>query len=78
MTREVVTDVLSMGDQSPTARPSHPGLVVPTTELIEHDLYVQEMLDAHRDTLEASRGRFEGIGEAIGSGGEVDGAHSSG
>lgn len=84
--REVVTGVLSMGDQSRAAWTSHPGLVVPTTELIKHDIYVQEMLDAHRDTLEASfgpslevlRGRFERIGEIVERGGEVDGLHSSG
>jgi hypothetical protein len=76
VTREVVTGVLSMGDQSRAAWTSHPGLVVPTTELIKHDIYVQEMLDAHRDTLEASfgpslevlRGRFERIGEIFGHG----------
>ncbi|CAN5244801.1 TrmB family transcriptional regulator [soil metagenome] len=74
--REVVTGMLSMGDQSRAAWTSHPGLVVPTTELIKHDIYVQEMLDAHRDTLEASfgpslevlRGRFERIGEIFGHG----------
>lgn len=84
--REVVTGMLSMGDQSRAAWTSHPGLVVPTTELIKHDIYVQEMLDAHRDTLEASfgpslevlRGRFERIGEIVERGGEVDGLHSSG
>lgn len=53
---EVVTGVLSMGDHSRAAWTSHPGLVVPTTELIKHDIYIQEMLDAHRDTLEASFG----------------------
>jgi hypothetical protein len=44
------------------------------------------MLDAHRDTLEASfgpslealRGRFERIEEIVERGGEVDGLHSSG
>lgn len=54
--REVVTGVLSMDEQSRAAWTSHPGLVVPTTELIKHDIYVQEMLDKHRDTLEQSFG----------------------
>lgn len=71
---EVVTGVLSMGDQSRAAWTSHPGLVVPTTELIKHDIYVQEMLGAHRQTLEASFGpslkmlreRFKRIGAMIG------------
>jgi sugar-specific transcriptional regulator TrmB len=54
--REVVTGVLSMGEQSRAAWTAHPGLVVPTTELIKHDIYVQEMLDEHRETLEESFG----------------------
>lgn len=74
--REVVTGVLSMGEESRAAWTSHPGLVVPTTELIKHDVYVQEMLDAHRDTLEGSfgpslaalRGRFERLGSIAGWG----------
>lgn len=78
--REVVTGVLSMGAQSRAAWTSHPGLVVPTTELVKHDIYVQEMLDAHRDTLEASfgpgltalRGRFERVASVV-RGGEAGG-----
>jgi HTH-type transcriptional regulator, sugar sensing transcriptional regulator len=74
--REVVTGVLSMREESRAAWTSHPGLVVPTTELIKHDVYVQEMLDAHRDTLEGSfgpslatlRGRFERLGSIAGWG----------
>lgn len=71
--REVVTGVLSMEVQSRAAWTSRPGLVVPTTELVKHDIYVQEMLDAHRDTLETSfgpglkalRGRFERIASSV-------------
>lgn len=55
-TREVVTGILSMGKESRAAWTSHPGLVVPTTELVKHDIYVQEMLDAHREILEESFG----------------------
>lgn len=55
-TREVVTGILSMGKESRAAWTSHPGLVVPTTELVKHDIYVQEMLDAHRESLEGSFG----------------------
>lgn len=54
---EVVTGVLSMGEESRAAWTSHPGLVVPTTELIKHDVYVQEMLDAHR----RASGRTSGL-----------------
>jgi sugar-specific transcriptional regulator TrmB len=81
--REVVTGMLSMGDQSRAAWTSHPGLVVPTTELIKHDIYMQEMLDAHRETLEASfgtglealRGRFERVDAMVGLDGEAGGGH---
>jgi sugar-specific transcriptional regulator TrmB len=55
-TREVVAGIVSMGQESRAAWTSHPGLVVPTTELVKHDIYVQEMLDSHRDVLEESFG----------------------
>ena len=54
--REVVTGIVSLDGESRAAWTSHPGLVVPTTELIKHDIYVQEMLDAHREILEESFG----------------------
>ena len=54
--REVVTGILSLGENSRAAWTTHPGLVVPTTEVIKHDIYIQEMLDEHRGTLEKSFG----------------------
>lgn len=54
--REVVTGILSLGGNSRAAWTTHPGLVVPTTEVIKHDIYIQEMLGEHRDTLEKSFG----------------------
>lgn len=54
--QEIVTGILSLGEESRAAWTSHPGLVVPTTELIKHDIYIQEMLDEHRQTLERSFG----------------------
>ena len=54
--REVVTGIVSLGKESRAAWTTHPGLVVPTTELIKHDIYVQEMLDNHREILEESFG----------------------
>lgn len=54
--REVVTGILSLGRDSRAAWTTHPGLVVPTTELIKHDIYIQEMLNEHRETLEKSFG----------------------
>lgn len=54
--REVVAGIVSSGALSRAAWTSHPGLAVPVTELIIHDLYKLEMLSAHRDVLEASFG----------------------
>ena len=54
--REVVTGIVSLEKESRAAWTTHPGLVVPTTELIKHDIYVQEMLDTHREIMEESFG----------------------
>lgn len=54
--REVVTGIVSLGRDSRAAWTTHPGLVVPTTELIKHDIYIQDMLDEHREILEESFG----------------------
>jgi len=54
--REIVAGNVSAGAHSRAAWTSHPGLVVPVTELVRHDLYKIEMLDRHADVLEASFG----------------------
>lgn len=54
--REVVAGNLSAGAHSRAAWTSHPGLVVPVTELVRHDLYKLAMLEAHGETLEATFG----------------------
>ncbi|MGF1471664.1 MAG: TrmB family transcriptional regulator [Rubrobacteraceae bacterium] len=54
--REVVTGILSLGENSRAAWTTHPGLVVPTTEVIKHDIYIQELLEEHREILEESFG----------------------
>lgn len=54
--REVVAGIISSGSMSRAAWTSHPGLTVPITELIVHDLYKLEMLDTHRHVLENSFG----------------------
>lgn len=54
--RELVAGNVSAGAHSRAAWTSHPGLVVPVTELVRHDLYKIEMLDAHGDVLEATFG----------------------
>ncbi|KXH80643.1 TrmB family transcriptional regulator [Sporosarcina sp. HYO08] len=53
---EVVAGIVSLGDDSRAAWTMHPSLVMPITEVIVHDLYIHEMLVAHRETLEASFG----------------------
>ncbi len=53
---EIVAGIVSMGDQSRAAWSSHPGIVVPMTEQIKHDVYIAEMLQKHRDILEKSFG----------------------
>ncbi len=54
--REIVTGIVSMGKQSRAAWSSHIGITMPITEQIKHDLYIAEMLNRHRDVLEASYG----------------------
>lgn len=54
--REVVAGSVSGGAESRAAWTRHTGLVVPITELVRHDLYKLEMLNAHGDILEETFG----------------------
>lgn len=54
--REIVAGIVSLGSESRAAWSSHPGIVMPITEEIKHDLYIAEMLLKHRQILEASFG----------------------
>ena len=54
--QEIVAGIVSSGPASRAAWSSHPGLVVPITELVKHDIYKLEMLAAHGDVLEATFG----------------------
>ncbi|MGG0555495.1 TrmB family transcriptional regulator [Priestia aryabhattai] len=54
--REVVAGILSLGKDSRAAWTMHPGLVMPITEVIIHDLYIYEMMKKHREILESSFG----------------------
>lgn len=53
---EIVAGIVSLGEQSRAAWSRHPALVMPITEQIKHDLYIAELLGAHRETLEATFG----------------------
>jgi len=50
--REVVAGIVSLEQDSRAAWTTHPGLVMPITEVIVHDLYIYEMLSAFRPELE--------------------------
>lgn len=54
--KEVLAGVVSLGAESRAATTMHPGLVMPITEEIIHDLYIGEILKKHRDVLEESFG----------------------
>ena len=54
--REVVAGTVSLGEKSRAAWTSHPGLAIPITEVIVHDLYIMEILAKHRHSIEESFG----------------------
>lgn len=49
---EVVAGIVSMGNDSRAAWTTHPGLVMPITEVIVHDLYIMEITQSFRSELE--------------------------
>jgi len=53
---EIVAGIVSLGEESRAAWSRHPGLVMPITEQIKHDLYIAELLLTHRDVLETTFG----------------------
>lgn len=54
--REIVAGIISLGEDSRAAWTTHPGLVMPMTEMIKHDIYLMEILNKHRDVLEGTFG----------------------
>jgi sugar-specific transcriptional regulator TrmB len=50
--REVIAGIVSLGQDSRAAWTIHPGLVMPITEVIIHDLYIHEILSVFRSELE--------------------------
>lgn len=67
--REVIAGIVSSAERSRAALTSHPGLVVPVTELVKHDLYKLEMLAAYGDILEEKFGPgLSKLRELFGSG----------
>lgn len=54
---QVIAGTVSPESPCRAAWSRHPGLVMPITEVIIHDLYVWEMLNAHREALEETFGK---------------------
>ena len=54
---EIVAGKVSDGKESRAAWTRHPGLVMPITEVIIHDLYLAEIIKSHRESLEKSFGK---------------------
>lgn len=55
--KEVLTGVVSLDDKSRAAWSGHQGLVMPITEVVIHDLYIAELLNAYGDVLEETFGK---------------------
>lgn len=53
---EVVAGIVSPEEVAKAAWSSHPGIVMPITEEIKHDLYIAELLVSHREVLERTYG----------------------
>lgn len=54
--QEIVAGIVSLGDESRAAWTSHPGLVIPITEVIIHDLYIKEIVNEFQTELEKKFG----------------------
>ncbi|WP_371368126.1 hypothetical protein SRRS_18100 [Sporomusa rhizae] len=54
--REIVAGIVSLGKESRAAWTAHPGLVMPITEVIIHDIYIMEIMNVFRNELEAKFG----------------------
>jgi len=54
---EIVAGIVSLDKDSRAAWTMHPGLVMPITEVIIHDLYIAEIVKKYRGQLEESFGK---------------------
>jgi sugar-specific transcriptional regulator TrmB len=54
--REIVAGIVSLGEESRAAWTAHPGLVMPITEVIIHDMYIMEIMNIFGKELEAEFG----------------------
>lgn len=54
--REVVAGIISLGKESRAAWTTHPGLIMPITEVIIHDIYIKEIMNVAGKELEEKFG----------------------
>jgi sugar-specific transcriptional regulator TrmB len=54
--REIVAGIISLGTDSRAAWTLHPGLVMPISEVIKHDIYILEIMKKHRAIMEEDFG----------------------
>ncbi|MDT8903193.1 TrmB family transcriptional regulator [Anaeroselena agilis] len=54
--REIIAGIVSLGAESRAAWTGHPGLVMPITEVIIHDIYIMEIMSVFGRELEAKFG----------------------
>jgi HTH-type transcriptional regulator, sugar sensing transcriptional regulator len=54
--REIVAGIVSLGPSSRAAWTAHPGLIMPITEVIIHDIYIMEIMARFRKELEEAFG----------------------
>lgn len=50
--QEIVAGIVSLGDESRAAWTAHPGLIMPITEVIIHDIYIMEIMKVFGKELE--------------------------
>lgn len=55
--REVVAGIVSLSDESRAAWTTHPGLVMPITEIVIHDIYLMEIMNLFRPEIEEKFGK---------------------
>lgn len=53
---EIVAGIVSPAEVARAAWSTHPGIVMPITEQVKHDLYIAELLRSHREVLEGAYG----------------------
>jgi len=65
---EIIAGIDSPEDVAKAAWSSHPGIVMPITEQVKHDLHIAELLESQRGVLEEAYGpSLERLREKLGT-----------